>query len=504
MTSSLKTIGYKKRNKSSKLGNKIMNLQKTLRKHIILIFVLCLGLLFFHTRGLYFLDDGYILSAAKRVYDGQIPYRDFHFVYTPLTIYVDTLAFKLFGLSILATRIMDILISIATVYILLKITQILTKKKYLHYSAILLFLAWGPTHTNFIFPTQLAMTTALFTCLLFLQGMQKKNTRYFFFASLTTFLIFLSKQNFGFAFLLVAVCFFLFLPSKRTMKHFIVYVCGLLLSVLFFFLLLLFSGVFFGFINDFYTFSMLYVLKEGAFTTRFFYEFSLYGFLKSLFYLSPLLISIVAGIVCLQKNKQFLFLPIFTFVFYITGIRPTTDYIHLTPLLAISCLSFILAIKNIKKSKIKTAIVVCCILLICIGFYTALWKNYYRWLPPLADNMYFESHQRIKIFAPDHSLSKITEAIDSQTKPNDYIFTTFYSPIFYFTADRKSPTRFDLFEEFTFYTQYEKEVIDDIERKKTALIITAEEYPTGFLAGYIKNHYRKFSRVEGVYLWERL
>ena len=55
-------------------------------------------------------DEGIVLTGAMRVVAGQVPYRDFYFIYGPAEIYILAGLFKLFGPSLLAERLFDLLI----------------------------------------------------------------------------------------------------------------------------------------------------------------------------------------------------------------------------------------------------------------------------------------------------------------------------------------------------------------------------------------------------------
>ena len=61
-----------------------------------------------------FLDSGFYLYAAKLVYQGQIPYRDFFFVQPPLYPYIYGLVMKIAGVSILTARLTSMLFGIVT------------------------------------------------------------------------------------------------------------------------------------------------------------------------------------------------------------------------------------------------------------------------------------------------------------------------------------------------------------------------------------------------------
>jgi hypothetical protein len=64
-------------------------------------------------------DEGIVLTGAMRVVAGQVPHRDFYFIYGPAEVYILAGLFKVFGPSLLAERLFDLLIkalAITTVY----------------------------------------------------------------------------------------------------------------------------------------------------------------------------------------------------------------------------------------------------------------------------------------------------------------------------------------------------------------------------------------------------
>lgn len=76
-----------------------------------IVFLVSYLLLFFgmpRRPGMY--DEGIVLTGAMRVAAGQIPHRDFYFIYGPAEIYVLAGLFKAFGPSVLAERLFDLFI----------------------------------------------------------------------------------------------------------------------------------------------------------------------------------------------------------------------------------------------------------------------------------------------------------------------------------------------------------------------------------------------------------
>ena len=91
---------------------------------IILSFLIYISILvFFHTKGAIYYDEGYILNSALRITNGQIPYKDFDMAYTPLSFLTTALFFKIFGISVLSGRLVALIISILSTFVLYKILR---------------------------------------------------------------------------------------------------------------------------------------------------------------------------------------------------------------------------------------------------------------------------------------------------------------------------------------------------------------------------------------------
>ncbi len=53
-------------------------------------------------------DEGLVLVGAERVFNGEVPYRDFWTMYGPGQFYLTSLLYSLFGISDLVLRFSDI------------------------------------------------------------------------------------------------------------------------------------------------------------------------------------------------------------------------------------------------------------------------------------------------------------------------------------------------------------------------------------------------------------
>lgn len=472
------------------------------RLFILLYVLLFLAVVLLAVRGVVFSDEGYILYGAERIIQGQIPYKDFHFVYTPGSVYLTALSFLIFGTSILSGRILMILVAISAAYMIFRIGKLLHFPDHTICLLILVFVTWGIMHINFPWPVSFCIALGILGCYIFLLGLKKKTLHYFFICGVIVALTFLFKQNFGVALFLTFT--FTLLISKQRMKFVLFYMSGLISSISVYGLYLFFSGSMDGFLYDFYNFTVQRIISQGTLTTPFFYEGSVIErSLKTFLYLSPFLISFY-GIWLLYKIKrlELLHLCLFPLFFYILGIRPTTDYVHLMPLLSVTSLPLGIILQYEKGDFFRKVIVLSTLLLIIAGLYTALFKGYYKWEPPLIESMNYQSG-KMKVFLPmNHSeeLLGVRRAVESKSK---FIYVNQYAPLWYFLLEKDNPTPLDVIEPTPFYGQYEKIVIENLQSHSVKTIITSKPYQKMFLGEYITRNYRIKKQVNGIAIWSK-
>ena len=90
-------------------------------------------------------DEGIALVGAERIAHGEIPYRDFWTMYTPLNYYINAIWMSITGWTILSSRILASLLTLGTsliIYFSLKkyISQFTALAGYL-FSIVILFLS---------------------------------------------------------------------------------------------------------------------------------------------------------------------------------------------------------------------------------------------------------------------------------------------------------------------------------------------------------------------------
>src|SRR5262245_65201944 len=104
---------------------------------------ICYGL--FINRGLGLSVIGYSIAPAERVLQGEVPYRDFLFNYTPGILWVNALLMKAFGPTLVATRIGLFVFKLSALIALFLVGDRLTNRwiALLHVALTLAWLGYG-------------------------------------------------------------------------------------------------------------------------------------------------------------------------------------------------------------------------------------------------------------------------------------------------------------------------------------------------------------------------
>ncbi len=441
-----------------------------------ILYILLLPILiFFFTRGVITHDEGYILNSSWKMLSGIMPYRDFHFVYTPGSLFLTTLSFALFGVSILSSRILMLFIAVASIALIYGIIVKATNNRLYAVIAILIFVAWGPTHINFSWPVMYAIFTGLLTSYLLMKFLETRQARFLYFSGISAFLVFVAKQNFGVVFIAPVFIFFL-TKSSRQVKYLLNFLTGYIWGIIGFLLYLLNASSFGPFFSDLYFFTIKRILINDALTTHFIYKdhFIPMIFRTGFYLLIPFVC--IATLILLYTRRRFhlLFLPTFVLLFYIVGIRPTTDYIHLVPLLSLIGIPIVLYLRFNIYTMLRYLILVFSLILIVVGFHTALYKGYYRWDTPLITHNYFLNNDRIHIFTNEKFYYEFNDMIATTsryTKDEDYIFVNSYNPLLYFITNRREPVKNNYLTTEINPKEYYEEMVGNLVAKKIKLVI---------------------------------
>ncbi len=443
------------------------------------ILIILASLLFFHTRGIIFHDGGYILQTAERMVKGEVIYKDFDFVYTPLSVYITAFLFKFFGQSVLVERIFSMLLSLIGIGSVLYISYWISRNLLISFIPVFIFLLWGPSHINFLSPVMLSIELSLLMIALYIQGLKTINKRYFFAAGLTTALTLLSKQNFGIALCITSFAFFCFSNPKEKIVRLIRYLTGVIFVFVIFAVYLIFTQSFVPFFQNMYFYMFKKILLENVLSTPIPYgKTILLTIAKFFIYTFPFTVSALGLIYTGKKFRKFIFLFVFVIIFYLLGIRPETDYVHLSPLLALTGIPLIIIWKSTKKNLARFALVISIIVMIT-GLYTALFNNYYRWEMPLVKDVYFVSDKNMRIWLDPkeyETLRFFKTTIDQYTKSSEYIYVNLHAPFIYFYVNRKNPIRYYYTQHYATGKHEQQEITDNLIAKNVRLIIADPSY----------------------------
>jgi membrane protein implicated in regulation of membrane protease activity len=155
----------------------------------------CYGL--FYNRSAWLSVIGYSVSPAERVMQGEVPYRDFLYNYTPGILWLNALLMRLFGTALLTVHKGLLIFKLATLLVLY-----LAAKRLLGAWAALvpvaLALSWiGYKYIFGVFPTQYSMLFILLGLIFMLKYNDDQRLAFLLASGLCVGLVFLFKYNVG-------------------------------------------------------------------------------------------------------------------------------------------------------------------------------------------------------------------------------------------------------------------------------------------------------------------
>lgn len=164
-------------------------------------------------------DEGAFVYTATRVMNGEIPYRDFWTFYPPGQFYLLAFLFKIFGKSLIAVRILSIILQssiVICIYILVK--KIVNKNCVAFITAILAILyVPGPFNYGYYsYPIIPAMLFSILSCILLINFISDQKNSKIIFAGLLTGVTALFRHDIGFyTFLSEIIVLIIFLRNFR-------------------------------------------------------------------------------------------------------------------------------------------------------------------------------------------------------------------------------------------------------------------------------------------------
>jgi 4-amino-4-deoxy-L-arabinose transferase-like glycosyltransferase len=157
--------------------------------------LLCYGL--FYNRSAWLSVIGYSVSPAERVLQGEVPYRDFLYNYTPGILWLNAFLMRAFGVNLLTIHLGLLVFKLATLIVL----YFAAKKLLGSWAAlapVALSLSWiGYKYIFGVFPTQYSMLFVLLGILFMLKADESERWFYWLLSGLAVGAVFLFKYNVG-------------------------------------------------------------------------------------------------------------------------------------------------------------------------------------------------------------------------------------------------------------------------------------------------------------------
>ena len=151
----------------------------------------------FFNRGLGLAVIGYSIAPAERVLQGEVPYRDFLFNYTPGVLWVNALLMKAFGPTLMTTRIGLFAFKLSSLIALFFVGRRLTNQ-WIALIPVGLTLAWlGYGQVFNVYPDQYLILFALVGLMCLLRYDESDRCSWLVSCGLATGLVFLFKYNVG-------------------------------------------------------------------------------------------------------------------------------------------------------------------------------------------------------------------------------------------------------------------------------------------------------------------
>ena len=440
--------------------------------NFILIIALFLYYFFFINKGIVIYDEGYYAHIAERIANGEIPYKDFFVQFSPGYFYLLAIFYKVFGVSVLTGRVLTLILCLGIGMLTLLILdrfKVELKLKLLSLAAVAAF--GFPLINNMAL---LAWQSVLLMLLAVLFFMDKK----YIFLGLALSLLLFTKQNLGIYFFVVTNIFLL-LNSKDKLKS-ILYTNGsFLITTLFWFsyFFLVLNGLdrFFELLRFSSRYLSVYPFSYPPLSMLFQPE----GIFKLLPYYFPVIFAffVIKELFNSKKDLPLLYFSSISLVGFFGTVFPTSDLLHVYPFLGFILVSSLLFFR---KRRLFPVLRVLVLIIIGLGLYLTLFKEYYRYQPGYRYQKFKTELPRMKDIYIDEPLATDLSSINLffliNTKKNDSVLCYPFCPMLYFILDKNNPSRFASYYPGYLTKSQEEEIIKNLTEKKVKFVVTFLEY----------------------------
>jgi len=289
-------------------------------------------------------DEMYNFQSVSKMVNGNIIYKDFNVIITPLFFWIGALLLKIFGNYILVFRVYSIIMHLGIYYALyylfkrFKVSNRFCTSGVLLYLMISISLIYNGANYNAL--------SLLFYILGFMIVLKKPSIKNSILIGFFAYIIFLTKQNVGMYYVIAVVISQIYNYKKESIKYLLVeFATGALLTGATV-LVMLYQGNFWDMIN--YTFLNISNFAGNNLIIQ-----------KNRFYIIIITGMVVACIKILffvyawkNKNKEYITLSIFSTMLLFTAL-PIINMYHVEIAVCLACVEFIIALDKIVSHKMS-------------------------------------------------------------------------------------------------------------------------------------------------------
>lgn len=453
---------------------------------VIAIFIALAGILYYYSyynRGLNLLDEGYLLDPIMRVYEGEIPYRDFHHFYTPGSFYLFAALFKLTKPDLLVIRRSWILIHVLTGILAYLAARKVSSRMFAVVVMLVILIAPGVWHKSFFvfFPVLLVW--------LIFKYIERPSAQLAFLAGIGVALSFLFRQDVG---IYAAVSFAALAIWRKNleerqsvfldMRWFVAGVSLLLAPFFAYFIVKcgksIFSDLFMaGYIGtkaNWLPFPPLWPIWNGGvvntlFDKIFYLPFVIYG----------------TGLVLLVKYRRDikhdlrlskLFFAMSLGLLILLELKNRTDIAHFFQVMPLGCITAAGVLSKFAENNRRILLSVIMALLMGWIAIVGLLDPASGSIAMMKGNDYALLEKRARVFISKDNAITLKETLEYLRKnvPSnaEYVWAVPDIPMVYFLIGKKNPTKYELLRLGVSSTEESQErIVQDIKEKKVRWIV---------------------------------
>jgi hypothetical protein len=463
-------------------------------------------------------DEGYNAYTAERVYDGQVPYRDFHVIYAPGRFFVQALMFRIFGVNLAVERAyMVILIALFAL-----ITYFIARQLKINRGLSLWLTILVSHNSTSIFITPgIDRILGSFAAVLGMIVYDKTGKKIWL--ALTGFLcamnILIGQETgaYTLAALVVFLCLRAVILSRKELKEKVlilirdsgIFAFGVFTGIIPFLIYMNFHGavtdtmrdllinplisytphrLYFSYISTFKAFFDTMHLRIFIYLNRFLLAVIIpagtlvFIFAKKVFYKTKIT----------MEDRYLLMLALFGVFFGVSLLSVHISHhilMALPPTYIISMLFFERGWRYLKSSKSYTHKIISFIFIAYLGahFLTTTASTVNSYTGPFRRPCWKLELPRAKILNPSHNkigpdqrafpfrneneIKELIGRIRTVTPGSEPIFIVSQDAMLYFLADRDNPTGYDLINNYYMDIRHQKNMIKDLESKKVKYVV---------------------------------